>query len=169
MSETKSEADKAEAKRRSKFLVVVDDTDEVRVAVRYATRRARNVRSGVVMLRVIEPVDFQQWAGVAEMMRSEAHEAAENLLQKLAEQVNQESGLLPELVIREGVAKTEILKLVDEDPSIRMLVLAAAPSTGGVGPGPLVTALAGEMAGDLKFPITLIPGGLSDEQIDRLT
>jgi nucleotide-binding universal stress UspA family protein len=166
MSDTKAEA---EAKRRSKFLVVVDDTDEVRVAVRYATRRARNVRSGVVMLRVIEPVDFQQWAGVAEMMRSEAHEAAENLLQKLAEQVNQESGLLPELVIREGVAKTEILKLVDEDPSIRMLVLAAAPSVGGEGPGPLVTALAGQMAGDLKFPITVIPGGLTDEQIDRLT
>lgn len=166
MSDSKSET---EAKRRSKFLVVVDDTDEVRVAVRYATRRARNVRSGVVMLRVIEPVDFQQWAGVAEMMRSEAHEAAENLLQKLAEQVNQESGLLPELVIREGVAKTEILKLVDEDPNIRMLVLAAAPSAGGEGPGPLVTALAGQMAGDLKFPITVIPGGLSDEQIDRLT
>lgn len=164
MSEAKVET---EAKRRSKFLVVVDDTDEVRVAVRYATRRARNVRSGVVMLRVIEPVDFQQWAGVAEIMRSEAHEAAEDLLQKLAEQVNQESGLLPELVIREGVAKTEILKLIDEDPDIRMLVLAAAPSAEG--PGPLVSALAGQMAGELKFPITVIPGGLSDEQIDRLT
>lgn len=164
MSETKADT---EAKRRSKFLVVVDDTPEVRVAVRYATRRARNVRSGVVMLRVIEPVDFQQWAGVAEIMRSEAHEAAEDLLQKLAEQVNQESGLLPELVIREGVAKTEILKLVDEDPNIRMLVLAAAPNAEG--PGPLVTALAGQMAGELKFPITVIPGGLSDEQIDRLT
>lgn len=164
MSEAKADT---EAKRRSKFLVVVDDTAEVRVAVRYATRRARNVRSGVVMLRVIEPVDFQQWAGVAEIMRSEAHEAAEDLLQKLAEQVNQDSGLLPELVIREGVAKTEILKLVDEDPNIRMLVLAAAPNAEG--PGPLVTALAGQMAGELKFPITVIPGGLSDEQIDRLT
>jgi len=169
MSDLKTDTPKPDAKRRSKFLVVVDDTDEVRVAVRYATRRARNVRSGVVMLRVIEPVDFQQWAGVAEIMRSEAHEAAENLLQKLAEQVNQESGLLPELVIREGVAKTEILKLVDEDPEIRMLVLAAAPSKGAEGPGPLVTALAGQMAGDLKFPITVIPGALSDEQIDRLT
>jgi nucleotide-binding universal stress UspA family protein len=169
MSDSKSEVPKPDAKRRSKFLVVVDDTDEVRVAVRYATRRARNVRCGVVMLRVIEPVDFQQWAGVAEMMRSEAHEAAENLLQKLAEQVNQESGLLPELVIREGVAKTEILKLVDEDPGIRMLVLAAKPNAGGEGPGPLVSALAGQMAGDLKFPITVIPGSLSDEQIDRLT
>jgi nucleotide-binding universal stress UspA family protein len=92
----------AEARRRNKFLVVVDDTAEVRVAVRYATRRARNVRSGVVMLRVVAPVDFQQWAGVAEIMRAEAHDAAEDLLQKLAEQVNQESGLMPELVIREN-------------------------------------------------------------------
>jgi len=51
-------------------------------------------------------------------------------------------------------------------------VLAAAPSTGamgGPGPGPLVTALAGQMAGDLSFPITVISGNLTDEQIDRLT
>ena len=40
MSETKP-ISAAEQRRRSKFLVVVDDTDEVRVAVRYATRRAR--------------------------------------------------------------------------------------------------------------------------------
>lgn len=163
MSETTARKD---AKRRSKFLVVVDNTDEVRVAVRYATRRARNIRCGVVMLRVVEPVDFQQWAGVAEIMREEAHDAAEQLLQKLAEQVNQESGIMPELVIREGVAKEEILKLVDEEPDIRMLVLAAAP--GSEGPGPLVSSFA-QMAGGLKFLITVLPGGLSDEQIDLLT
>jgi nucleotide-binding universal stress UspA family protein len=166
MSDTATAA-KSEAKRRSKFLVVVDDTQEARVALRYATRRARNIRCGVVLLRVVEPVDFQQWAGVAEIMRSEAHEAAEKLLQDLAEQVNKESGLLPELVIREGTVREEVLRLIDEDPDIRMLVLAAAP--GGQGPGPLVTALAGQMAGDLSFPITVVPGSLTDEQIDRLT
>jgi nucleotide-binding universal stress UspA family protein len=166
MSDSKTPS-AAELRRRSKFLVVVDDTPEVRVAVRYATRRARNVRCGVVMLRMVAPVDFQQWAGVAEIMRSEAHDAAQALLQKLAEQVNQDSGLLPELVIREGVAKDEILKLVDEDPDIRMLVLAAAP--GGEGPGPLVSELAGQKAGQLSFLLTVIPGSLSDEQIDRLT
>ncbi|WP_341704623.1 universal stress protein [Ferrovibrio sp.] len=171
MSETATAA-KPAAKRRTKFLVVVDDTPESRVALRYATRRARNIRCGVVLLRVVEPVDFQQWAGVAEIMRSEAHEAAEQLLHDLAEQVNKESGLLPELVIREGVVRDEVLNLANTDPDIRMLVLAAAPSNGtvgGQGPGPLVTALAGQMAGDLSFPITVIPGSLTDEQIDRLT
>ncbi|WP_298728722.1 universal stress protein [uncultured Ferrovibrio sp.] len=165
MSETAAAA-KIEAKRRSKFLVVVDDTPEVRIAVRYATRRARNIRCGVVMLRVVEPVDFQQWAGVADIMREEAHDAAEALLQKLAEQVNQESGIMPELVIREGIAREEILKLIEEEPEIRMLVLAAAPESEG--PGPLVAAFS-QMAGTLKFPITILPGNLTDEQIDRLT
>lgn len=164
MSETQSAS--TPQTRRQKFLVVVDDTAESRVALRYATRRARNVQSGVVLLRVVEPVDFNQWAGVAEIMRQEAYEAAEALLRKLAEQVNLESGLLPEVSIREGKAKDELLRLVEEDPAIRMLVLAAAP---GNEPGPLVTALAGQMAGNLSFPITIVPGNLTDEQIDRIT
>ncbi len=164
MSETQSAS--APQTRRQKFLVVVDDTAESRVALRYATRRARNVQSGVVLLRVVEPVDFNQWAGVAEIMRQEAYEAAEALLRKLAEEVNLESGLLPEVSIREGKAKDELLRLVEEDPAIRMLVLAAAP---GNEPGPLVTALAGQMAGNLSFPITIVPGNLTDDQIDRIT
>ncbi|WP_428248860.1 universal stress protein [Ferrovibrio sp.] len=164
MSETQSAS--APQTRRQKFLVVVDDTAESRVALRYATRRARNVQSGVVLLRVVEPVDFNQWAGVAEIMRQEAYEAAEVLLRKLAEEVNLESGLLPEVSIREGKAKDELLRLVEEDPAIRMLVLAAAP---GNEPGPLVTALAGQMAGNLSFPITIVPGNLTDDQIDRIT
>jgi nucleotide-binding universal stress UspA family protein len=159
-------AKEAAALRRQKFLVVVDDTPEARVALRYATRRARNIQCGVVLLRVVEPVDFNQWAGVAEIMRHEAFEAAEGLLRQLAEQVNLDSGLLPEVSIREGNAKDELLKLVEEDTGIRMLVLAAAP---GNEPGPLVTALAGQMAGNLSFPITVVPGNLTDEQIDRIT
>ena len=36
--------------RRTKFLAVVDDTPECRVAVKFASRRARNVSGGVVRL-----------------------------------------------------------------------------------------------------------------------
>ena len=154
-------------RRRNKFLCVVDDTPEVRAALRFATRRARNVGGGVTLLRVIPHVQDQHWAGVGELMRAEAREAAENLLHSLAEQVQKDSGIMPELVIREGDTKTELLALMGEDPSIRILVLAAAP--GKQGPGPLVSALAGQMSGNLAMPITIVPGSLSDEQIDDLT
>ncbi len=154
-------------RRRSKFLVVVDDTPEVKVALRYAVHRARNVNGGVILLRVVTSAGFQQWMAVAELMREEAREAAEKLLQDLATQVQQESGIVPELILREGETRDELLKLIDDDAHIRMLVLAAAPGSGG--PGPLVTELAGQKSGNLSVPITVVPGALSDAQIDELT
>jgi nucleotide-binding universal stress UspA family protein len=149
--------------------VVVDDTTEVRLALRFAARRARNVGGRVTLLRVIQPNEEVQehWLSVAEQLREEAREAAEHLLSDIAQQVQQETGLVPELIIREGNSKDELLKLIDSDPAIRILVLAAAP--GPSGPGPLVTALAGQMAGNMRVPVTVVPGSLTNEEIDELT
>jgi len=156
-------------KRRHKWLVVVDDTTEVRLALRFAARRARNVGGRVTLLRVIQPNEEVQehWLSVAEQLREEAREAAEHLLSDIAQQVQQETGLVPELIIREGNSKEELLKLIESDPAIRILVLAAAP--GPSGPGPLVTALAGQMAGNMRVPVTVVPGSLTNEEIDELT
>ena len=48
-----------------------------------------------------------------------------------------------------------------------MLVLGA--NTQGESPGPLVTYMAGKGAGRMRVPITIVPGNLSDEQIDAVT
>ena len=44
-----------------------------------------------------------------------------------------------------------------------------AAGTGPEGPGPLITHLTGKLAGRLRVPITIVPGSLTDEQIDALT
>jgi hypothetical protein len=46
-------------------------------------------------------------------------------------------------------------------------VLAAA--TGGSGPGPLISALAGRYAAKLAVPMTIVPGNLSETELDRVT
>lgn len=153
--------------RRSKFLVVVDSTPESRTALQFATQRARKVGGGVMLLYVIEPSENQPWVSVAALMKEEAREQAEQLLQQLATQVHAESGLNCELIIREGRKREELLSLIREDSSIRILVLGA--STGSEGPGPLVTALAGQMSGTMQVPVTVVPGSLTAEQIDQLT
>jgi nucleotide-binding universal stress UspA family protein len=155
----------ADAKR--KFLVVVDDTPECRLALRYAARRALKTRGAVTLLYVISPQDFQHFLGVEQIMRQEARQEAEHVLHVLAEEINAIAGLMPELVIREGDRKDQVLALIEEDPSIRILVLGAG--TGKDGPGPLVTALAGQMAGSLSIPITVVPGRLDAGRIDELT
>jgi nucleotide-binding universal stress UspA family protein len=148
------------------FLVVVDESEEMRVALIYAARRARHTGGRVALLYVIEPSDLQHWVAVETLMREEQRQAAETLLQKLSTRVNEIAGALPVVYIREGRRRDELLALLDEDPSISILVLAAG--TGPEGPGPLITALVGKMSGRMRVPITVVPGNLTDEQIEAL-
>lgn len=155
------------ASEARQFLVVVDDTPECRKALRFAWRRAQRTGAGVTLLRVIDPVDFQHWLAVEERMREEAHEEAETLLKKLADEVQQQSEILPELVVREGPIRDVVIKLIDEDHAVRILVLGAG--SGSDGPGPLVSQMAGKMSGAMRVPVTVVPGNLSDDQLDLLT
>ena len=149
------------------FLVVVDETEEMKVALRFACLRARRTGGRVALLYVIEPAEFQHWMAVGDLMREEARSEGEQLLQRLAAQVNELVGTIPVLYVREGKVRDELFKLLDEEPRISVLVLGA--NTGSRGPGPLVSALTGKMIGKLRVPITVVPGNLSDEEIDNVS
>jgi len=148
-----------------KFLVVVDETPECAQAMRFAARRAQKTGGGVIMLYVLEPDDFQHWMGVAQLMRAEARETAENRLADLAEELRALTGITPEFDIRDGKPAESVLGLIKDDPDIGVLVLGAAE---GDGPGPLVTHLVTKMAGRLPVPLTIVPGGMSMERIDAV-
>lgn len=152
---------------KPKCLVVVDDSAEGDRAVYYASRWAVRVGGGVVMLRVIETEDRnQQWLGVADIMREEAEETANAALDRASGRANGIAAITPERVIREGDPSEQILDVIDKDVDIAMLVLAA--SGGAEGPGPIITMLA-KSAGSFPIPITVVPGNLSDIDLDALS
>ena len=156
-----------EAGHKPKYLVVIDESPECDRAVYYASRRAARTGAGVVMLLVIEPHDrHQQWLGVADIMKAEAHEAADLKLDEFASRANGVAGITPDRVIRDGDTAEQILKLIDEDEDITTLVLAAA--TGKDGPGPLVTSL-GKTVSQYPIPVAIVPGHLGDEDLDALS
>lgn len=156
-----------EAGHQRKYLVVIDDTPECDRAVYWASQRAARTASTLIMLRVIETEDRnQQWLGVADIMKAEAHEAANVALDKFAARANGVAGLTPERSIREGQVAEEILNLIEEDEDIAILVLAAG--TGKEGPGPLVSSLS-KTAGAYPIPVAIVPGHLSDEELDALS
>src|SRR3978361_2133952 len=156
-----------ESGHKPKHLIVVDDSPQVDRAIYYASRRAARVGAGVTMLRVIETHDRnQQWLGVADIMKAEAHEEANATLDKYATRANGIAGVTAERAVREGATADEILGLIEEDEDIAILVLAA--STGKDGPGPLVAGF-GTNAGDYPIPVAIVPGHLSDEELDALT
>jgi len=163
-SETLAMSDSAQPRV---FLVVVDETEEHRLAVQYAARRAAHTGGRLALLYVVEPAELQQWMAIEELARAERREAAEELLQRLCEEIVPVAGSMPMVYIREGRRRDELLALIAEEPSISILVLAAG--TGPEGPGPLISYLAGKPAARLRIPITIIPGGLSLDEVDALS
>lgn len=155
-------------KSQRKFLIVADESPECRTALYFAARRAEATGARVCVLAVIEPGDFNHWLGVAEASQREAMEAAETLLESLAEDAEAVTGERPDLLLREGKRREVLADVLEEDPMISILILGASPAKEG--PGPLVSALArgkGLFAGR-AVPVTIVPAELSKDEIDAL-
>src|SRR5437667_8799789 len=111
------------------FLVVVDESEELQAALHYAARRASHTGGRIALLYVIEPSELQHWVAIENLAREEQREQAEQLMQRLCEEIQPISGSIPIVYIREGPRRDELLALINEEPSISILVLAA-----GIGP-----------------------------------
>jgi Universal stress protein family len=149
------------------ILVVADESEEFPAALTYAGLLAKRTGWRLVMLRVIEPTDPAPWASITEEMRRQALTAAESLTQRFAAEVWAECGITAEPVLREGDLKPELRKLLEQDPSIALLVLAS--EAGPRGPGPLVAQL-GKSAGLGGRPVSVlvVPGALSRKEVRAL-
>ena len=124
-------------------------------------------RGRVGLLYVMAPAEFQHWMSVEEKMREEAREEAETFLQEHAALVQEKTGRTAALYVREGEPAEAVRALIEEDSRICILVLGAG--VGKKGPGPLVSSIGGRQSGRFPIPITIVPGNLTEEQIDLLT
>lgn len=147
------------------YLVVIDETPESGIALRFAARRAVKTGGGVEILALVPPTEFTAFAGVQATIEEEARLHAEGLVTAAAGTLLQESGLRPSITVHQGEAPRVIREMIGANPDIAALVLAAAASGA---PGPLVAHFAGADAG-LPIPLMIVPGNLTREAIDRLS
>lgn len=149
-----------------KFLVVIDETEECGRAVRFAARRVMRTGARLVMLSVIDSSDFQHWLGVGDLMKREASERAQTLIDAYEQACKALGDISCERVVRTGAKLEEILKLIEEDEDIAYLTLASG--TGSEGPGPLVSMIGGRGSQIFPVPVVIVPGALTDAEIDAL-
>ena len=148
------------------YLVVIDDSEEARAALRFAARRAARTGSTVEIVALIPPQDFVQWGAVQAAMEEEARLRAEAKVLQASGAIIEEAGIRPSITVRQGDAVREVAAILKEHEDIAALVLGAAAEGG---PGPLVSHFAGTVAGTLPCPVVIVPGNLSDETLDRLS
>lgn len=147
------------------YLVVIDETQEAHSALRFAARRAIDTNGAVHILALVPKQAFNAFGGIQATIEEEARDRAEVMANSAAGELMSESGLMPQISVREGDGKTVINDYLTEHPEVAALVLGAAAEGG---PGPLVSHFSA-CSGQLPCPLFIVPGGLSDEEIDRLS
>lgn len=148
------------------YLVIMDETPESRVALRFASRRAAKTDGVVHIVALVERQAFSAFGGVQATIEEEAKSRAEVLVMAAAGSLMAESGSMPVISVRVGDGIKVVQDYLVEHGEIAALVLgAAAEGT----PGPLVSHFAGHKAGQLPCPLMIVPGGLSEAEIDHLS
>ena len=154
----------AEAKRT--YLVVVDDSAESRVALRFAARRAAKTGGNIEVLGIVEPQDFVQFGGVQNAIEEEQRLRIEGVVSSAVGEILDQSGMEANVIMRSGEAVRTVRDYLEGRDEVAALVLGAAPSGS---PGPLVASFTGNDAGLLPCPVMIIPGGLTDDRLEQLS
>jgi len=141
------------------YLVVMDETPEARVALRFAARRAARTGRAVEILALVPQQEFVQWGGVQAAMEEEARLRAEAMVVEASGATFEEAGVRPSILVRQGDPVKVVGELLKEKPNIAALVLGAASD----GPGPLITHFAGAIVGSLPCPLYIVPCNLPEE------
>jgi nucleotide-binding universal stress UspA family protein len=155
-----------ESQPKRTYLVVVDDSDEARVALRFAARRAAKTSGRIEVLGIAVPQDFVQVGGVQAAIEQEQRLRIEGVVSSAIGETLDESGVEANIVVQQGDPVRTVRDYVGGRSEIAALVLGAAPSGH---PGPLVAHFTGNDAGKLPCPVMIIPGSLSDERLEQLS
>lgn len=147
------------------YLVVIDETEEATRALRFASRRALKTGGSVHILALVPRQNFNAFGAVQATIEEEAKDRAEMVASSAAGSIFAESGKMPVISVKTGDSQAIIKDYLAEHPEVAALVLGAAKDGG---PGPLVSHFSTHAAG-LACPLFIVPGGLSDEDIDRLS
>jgi nucleotide-binding universal stress UspA family protein len=148
------------------YLVIIDETEEARVALRFATRRAAKTSGAVHLLALVPRQPFLAFGGLQATIEAEAIERAEALVTGAASSISGEISTRPEIAVRQGDGVEVVRGYLAEHPEVAALVLGTARDGG---PGPLVSHFTGAGAGKLPCPVFIVPGSLSEADIDRLS
>lgn len=148
------------------YLVVIDESDAARGALRFAARRAAKTGGAVEILALVPQQEFVQWGAVQATMEEEARLRAEAMVTQAASALIEETGVMPSITVRQGDPVTVVRELLAEQPHVAALVLGAEANGN---PGKLVSHFAGADVGLLPCPLMIIPGSLDDETLDRLS
>jgi nucleotide-binding universal stress UspA family protein len=148
---------------KEKFLAVFDGTDECKSAVRYASRRAQINSADLLIVATIDTLEFTYWLNVNSKMIDNIEKESKEMLSNLSKEIHSYSDINCDYIIEHGSKLEVVKKLIDDDQSISLLILASNKKDKK--PGILVETISGI---GYSIPVVVLPGNLNDDSIDKL-
>lgn len=149
------------------FLVIVDESKEMEIALQYACERVKKLNGHLILASFIKPIDVLTTKSVGDIMKNEAREEAETMLHKASAYVKEETGITATLHVKEGDMIEQLLKLIEEEKNISVLILAASIEE-NKGPGPIISSILTKNYIRLNIPVMIVPGNFSKERIKQI-
>ena len=146
------------------FLAVFDGTDECKSAVRYAARRAQLNNANLLIVATVDTAEFTYWLSVNSKMIDNIEKESKEMLKVLSKEIQSYSNVECSYIIEHGSKLDVVKRLIDEDETISLLVLASNKKDKN--PGVLVETISGD---GYSIPVVVLPGNLNDDSIDKLS
>ena len=150
------------------YFVVIDDSEEMWTAVKFATKRAQSTKSNLTTISFIESIsDGMMLTTSTEKILDKEQISSEKVKHKEVHDFIFEQSKIK--------AKTEIFKISEIDDFINFLnsyssnstiILATSKDIGK--PGPLIDKLIYEKGNSLHCPLVIINGNLEDKEIEKI-
>ena len=150
---------------RKNYLVIIDESDELKNAIYFAAKRSAVNNADLIMLYVVRPAVNTEWASVSNLIEQEETSEGKKISRLWSAVVEEKFKIKPKIIIKMGDKVDEIIKFLKEDKTIRFLVLAS--SIDNDNPGPIIKSLSKKM-NDLSVPLVIIPGLISEKELDNL-
>jgi nucleotide-binding universal stress UspA family protein len=152
--------------QKTNYLVCINAEEYSEVALHFTCYLAKKNKGSIVLLHAIEPADYQSIGIVAQKMRKERLNDSQKLLTELASKAKEWSGIIPIVMVREGFIEEEIISVVEEDISIKMLITGVSQESSKKSRiiPPLVSALGSK----LRIPMLIVPGSITKQQMEEI-
>ena len=85
------------------YLVVIDDSAEARVALRFAARRAAKTNGRIEVLGIVEAQDFVQFGGVQAAIEEEQRLRIEGVVSAAVGEILDEAGIEAKIIVQQGI------------------------------------------------------------------
>ncbi len=148
------------------FLVLVDGSEEMDLALKFACMRASGRNARVALAYVVEPPSGgENWLSISHLALEQSREDAEQVLQRASDLVYEKTGEIAISYMREGNTPEQFYDIIQTE-NISFAVVAASRNGGTY--DRVLSYLLKKGYNNIPVPLVIVPSCITDSQLEAL-